>query len=47
MMIALKHMGLFFRLEVPMDFGELDSSKAMVGAIELNREEAILAFQAL
>jgi hypothetical protein len=47
MMIALKHMGLFFGLEVAMDFCELDNSKAMVGAIELNREEAILAFQAL
>jgi hypothetical protein len=30
-----------------MHFHELDSSRALVGAIELNREEVILASQAL
>jgi len=46
MMIALKH-GVVFGLEPPMHFHELDSSRALVGAIELNREEVILASQAL
>lgn len=44
---CLKTCGVAFELKAPMDFHELDSSRAMIGAIELNREETILASQAL
>jgi hypothetical protein len=47
MTITLKHVGLFLGLNLPCIFHELDSSMALVGAIELNREEVILVSQAL
>jgi hypothetical protein len=35
------------RLEVPLEFLDLDNIKVLVGAIELNREKIVLATQAL
>jgi hypothetical protein len=35
------------RFEVPLEFLDLDNIKVLVGAIELNREEIVLATQAL
>jgi hypothetical protein len=34
-------------LATPMEFAKLESGKTLVGAIKLNREEALLASQAL
>jgi hypothetical protein len=34
-------------LEVPLKFPNLESIKALIGAIELNKEESLLATQAL
>ncbi len=36
-----------FGLEAPLKFPDLDSGKALVGAIKLNREEIVLAIQPL
>jgi len=44
---CLETRGVVFGLEPPIHFHELDSSKALVGAIELNRKEVILTSQAL
>ncbi len=43
----LETCGVVFGLEPPMHFRELNSSRALVGAIELNKEEVILASQTL
>ncbi len=42
MMITLKCMVFVSRLEVPLDFLDLESSRTLVGAIELNREDILL-----
>ncbi len=36
-----------FGLEAPLEFPNLESSRALVGAIELNKEESLLVVQAL
>jgi hypothetical protein len=38
---------VFSGLATPMEFTKVESDRTLVGAIKLNREEALLAFQAL
>ncbi len=39
--------GVVSRLEAPLEFLDLDNGRALVGAIELNRKQIVLATQAL
>ncbi len=44
---CLETHGSSFGLEAPLDFVDVDKNRTLVGAIELSREDAFLATQAL
>jgi hypothetical protein len=39
--------GKAFSLEAPLEFQDVDSSRTLLGAIELFRQDTLLAYQAL
>jgi hypothetical protein len=39
--------GIMFKLQVPLEFLDLNNSRTLVGVIELNRKDIILVVEAL